>query len=236
MRLAVNQPYLFPYLGYFQLIQRCDAFLPYALVDYVKKSWINRNRFVQNDQACYFSIPVKRESLGRPIQFMEFIDPVDWFKRTQSKLQVAYTRAPFKRETLIFLDRLRHKLEPIESAVDFLIISLRETCSYLDIDTPFLSPSELEAIETLVRQEQDITRRRHARVISLCNHFGADTYMNLPGGIDIYDADYLRMNGIQFQAIAFGIPSLNSQPVPFAYASIIHLLMMYGKDQVKAWI
>lgn len=236
MVLAVNQPYLFPYVGYFQLIQQCDAFLPYALVDYVSKSWVNRNRFVQNDQLCYFSIPVARESRGRPIQFLEFLEPNDWFKRTQSQLQVAYAHAPYKRETLTFLEVLRCTLEPIESSADFLITTLQETCTYLEIDTPFLSFSGLEALERTVRQEQDATLRRHGRVVALCEHFGADTFLNLPGGKDIYDGAYLEGKGIQFKALELATPALENQPVPYAHASIIHLLMMHGKDQVKQWI
>ncbi|MDX9930187.1 MAG: WbqC family protein, partial [Bacteroidales bacterium] len=40
------QPYIFPYLGYFQLIQSVDRFVLYDDVNYVKGGWVNRN-FIQ---------------------------------------------------------------------------------------------------------------------------------------------------------------------------------------------
>ena len=43
MRLAIMQPYLFPYLGYFQLINSVDTFVIYDDVNYIKGGWINRN-------------------------------------------------------------------------------------------------------------------------------------------------------------------------------------------------
>jgi len=43
MKLAIMQPYLFPYLGYFQLIRAVDAFVVYGDVNYIKGGWINRN-------------------------------------------------------------------------------------------------------------------------------------------------------------------------------------------------
>ncbi len=43
MKLGIMQPYLFPYIGYFQLIQSVDKFVLLDDVNYIKKGWINRN-------------------------------------------------------------------------------------------------------------------------------------------------------------------------------------------------
>ncbi len=39
--IAIMQPYLFPYIGYFQLINAVDKFVIYD--DYIKKGRVNRN-------------------------------------------------------------------------------------------------------------------------------------------------------------------------------------------------
>ena len=36
MKLAIMQPYLFPYIGYFQLINSVDAFVVYDDVNFIK--------------------------------------------------------------------------------------------------------------------------------------------------------------------------------------------------------
>ncbi|MDZ7898224.1 MAG: WbqC family protein [Arcicella sp.] len=44
MKLAIMQPYIFPYIGYFQLIKAVDKFVLYDDVNFINKGWINRNR------------------------------------------------------------------------------------------------------------------------------------------------------------------------------------------------
>jgi hypothetical protein len=62
MKLAIMQPYLFPYIGYFQLIEAVDVFVIYDNIEYTKKGWINRNRILRNGQETTFSIPLERDS------------------------------------------------------------------------------------------------------------------------------------------------------------------------------
>ena len=66
MKLAVMQPYLFPYLGYFQLIDLADTFVLYDDVQYRKGGWINRNRILvnQSPSTFTFSLSRKNESVG----------------------------------------------------------------------------------------------------------------------------------------------------------------------------
>ena len=62
MRLAIMQPYFFPYIGYFQLIAAVDQFIVYDNIKYTKKGWINRNRMLQNGKDVMFSLPLKSDS------------------------------------------------------------------------------------------------------------------------------------------------------------------------------
>lgn len=43
MKIGIMQPYLFPYLGYFQLINAVDQFVIYDDVNYIRQGYINRN-------------------------------------------------------------------------------------------------------------------------------------------------------------------------------------------------
>ena len=62
MKVAIMQPYFFPYIGYFQLIQQSDVFVIYDNIEYTKKGWINRNRILVNEKEDLISLPLRKDS------------------------------------------------------------------------------------------------------------------------------------------------------------------------------
>jgi hypothetical protein len=62
MKLAIMQPYIFPYIGYFQLINTVDKFVVYDNIQFTKKGWINRNRILINGKEEYITLPLKKDS------------------------------------------------------------------------------------------------------------------------------------------------------------------------------
>ena len=62
MNIGIMQPYFFPYIGYFQLIKAVDKFVVYDNIQFTKKGWINRNRYLYNGGDKTFTIPLKKAS------------------------------------------------------------------------------------------------------------------------------------------------------------------------------
>jgi hypothetical protein len=62
MKVGIMQPYFFPYIGYFQLINAVDKFVVYDNIEYTKKGWINRNRILVNGTDSYITLPLKKDS------------------------------------------------------------------------------------------------------------------------------------------------------------------------------
>ena len=65
------QPYFLPYIGYWQLLAAVDRFVVYDNIQYAKKGWINRNRFLRNGADASFTVPLKKGS--------DFLDVADRF-------------------------------------------------------------------------------------------------------------------------------------------------------------
>ena len=61
-KIAIMQPYFFPYIGYFQLINSVDEFVIYDNIQYTKKGWINRNRILVNGSDSLISLTLKKDS------------------------------------------------------------------------------------------------------------------------------------------------------------------------------
>ena len=72
MTFAVMQPYLFPYLGYYQLVHEVDKFVFYDDVTYIKRGYINRNSILSNNKAQRFTIPVPGMSQNILINKLSF--------------------------------------------------------------------------------------------------------------------------------------------------------------------
>lgn len=56
------QPYFFPYIGYFQLMNAVDTFVIYDNIEFTKKGWINRNRILVNGKDVFITVPLKKDS------------------------------------------------------------------------------------------------------------------------------------------------------------------------------
>ena len=45
MKLAIMQPYLFPYIGYWQLLNGVDCFVVFDDVNYINRGWITMEEY-----------------------------------------------------------------------------------------------------------------------------------------------------------------------------------------------
>ena len=83
MKLAIMQPYIFPYIGYFQLINAVDKFVIYDNIQFTKKGWINRNMILVNGKDEYITLPLKKDS-----DFLNVDERVlsDTFKQEKKKI------------------------------------------------------------------------------------------------------------------------------------------------------
>ena len=125
MKLAIMQPYFFPYIGYFQLIAAVDLFVVYDNIKYTKKGWINRNRLLRNGQDATFTVPLKSASDALDIRERELADDFNRGKLL-NQFKGAYQRAPFFAETFPLVERVvRHEEGNL---FRFLHHALVETC------------------------------------------------------------------------------------------------------------
>ena len=66
-KVAIMQPYFFPYIGYWQLINAVDKFVLLDDVNFIMRGYINRNSILLNNKAHLFSIPLEKPSQNKMI-------------------------------------------------------------------------------------------------------------------------------------------------------------------------
>src|SRR3990167_4318817 len=95
MKVGIMQIYLFPYIGYFQLIKAVSKFIIHDDIQYIKGGWINRNRIQINNKDYLFTFSVKKDSFSLPINQRMFASNFSEIKeKFLSLLSQAYHKAP----------------------------------------------------------------------------------------------------------------------------------------------
>lgn len=93
MKISIMQPYLFPYIGYFQLINAVDKFVILDDVTFIKKGWINRNRILLNNNAFLFTLPVEKISQNKLIKDTKMFDKHAFNKSFYATINQTYKKA-----------------------------------------------------------------------------------------------------------------------------------------------
>ncbi|MBC7500207.1 MAG: WbqC family protein [Herminiimonas sp.] len=184
--VGMMQPYLFPYLGYFQLIAAVDVFVLGDTLQYIKQGWVNRNRILENGRVQYLTLPLNRASYTAAINERVLADrfPLE-MERMLKRITFAYARAPFFKSVYPVLEEII--TFPERNLAIHVENSIRTLCCYMEIDTPFLISSHL-CIEGEFTAE--------SRVIETVRRVGGDVYINPHGGMDLYHFDEFKRHGI----------------------------------------
>ncbi len=222
MKIAIMQPYFLPYLGYFQLIAAVDRFVIYDTVEYTKKGWINRNRFLRGHEPVTFTVPLKKDSDFLDICQRELAAEFD-ARKMVNQFEQAYRKAPLFTQVMPVLHDIFDFKDP--NLFRFIQHALTRCCDYLGLATPILVASEIEGP----------THGKGAeRVLALCKSLGADRYINPIGGVDLYHPAEFRAHGLDLQFLK----SRTSEYPQFGSAfqpslSIIDVMMFNPPDRIE---
>lgn len=225
MKIAIMQPYFFPYIGFFQLAKSVDKFIVYDDIQYTKKGWIQRNRILVNGKPSMFSLSIKKDSDYLDIIERELSDSYDRVKLCRQILG-AYKKAPFFNEVYPLLeDIINFKDNNLFSYVNNSISCLFNN---LDIKTDLIVSSSLAIPRDNKSQE---------RVVKTCIKMNASHYINPPGGVDLYSKDAFLKAGIELKFIDPVIQEYKQSGSEFiSHLSIIDILMWNGISKTKQMV
>ena len=173
------QPYFFPYLGYFDLINFTDKWVIFDTVQYIRHGWINRNRVLHPKEGWqYINVPIKKHSQDTPIKDVIIDNNQNWRERIIGQVQHYKKQAMYFQETAeLLMDCLSTENISI-SRLNVLI--LEKICYKLDIKFDYRFYSEMDLSLGPVSKPGDWALR-------ICEALGADEYVNPPGGEGIFD-------------------------------------------------
>ena len=221
-RLAIMQPYFFPYIGYFQLIAAVDLFIVYDNIKYTKKGWINRNRLLQNGKDVMFSLPLKSDSDYLDIRDRELSENFNR-EKLLNQLKGAYQRAPYFAQTFPLVEQIV-RYDDL-NLFRFLHHSIVKLCEHFGIKTEIRISSDIAIDHDLKSQD---------KVLALCEEVNASTYVNAIGGVELYSKETFHEEGLDLKFIQskpFEYQQFGDVFVP--WLSIIDVMMFNSVQVIK---
>jgi len=227
MKLAIMQPYLFPYIGYFQLMNAVDEFVVYDNIEFTKKGWINRNRVLVNGNDAYISFPLKKDSDYLDIR-ERYLAEV-WItdrKKMLNRIHASYSKSPYFTDVYHVIEKAI--LFEENNLFLFILNSLNLVKDYLQITTSLITSSTIPVDHTLKAEK---------KVIEICKDRKAEVYINPIGGLGLYDKNEFKESGIELHF-------LKSDPIDYKqfendfvpWLSIIDVMMFNSREQIKGYL
>lgn len=222
MKFAVMQPYIFPYLGYYQLVNSVDKFVFYDDVTFIKGGYINRNNILSNGVAQRFTIPVPGMSSNILINKLSFDKNII---KTLKAIQQNYSKSPYFKEVYPFVESVF--LNDDRGVASICRLSIEYVFTYLGIEKEFFNSSQLD---------YDREQTAADKLISIARLMKCENYVNSPGGKNLYSKAYFKKNDIDLSFIEMKVVEYcqgnNKEFMP--YLSMIDVLMWNNKDKVKS--
>jgi hypothetical protein len=226
MKLAIMQPYFFPYIGYWQLIHAVDCFMLFDDCQYMRHGWVNRNRILKPGGGWqYIMVPLKKHDMTVLIKNVQAHPDKKWKELIVGQL-VHYKKKAryFEKTNEMVKEILFSNNEQSIATINFVII--KKLCAYLDIEKKIIISSEKNFDYSDVGNAGEWALR-------ISEQMGVDEYINPVSGVGLFDPD-------KFASVNIKLSFLKSQDIIYSQRgdfepslSIIDVLMFNGIEGTK---
>ena len=223
MKVGIMQPYFFPYIGYWQLINAVDKYVIYDDVQYIKRGWINRNRILVDGEPKLINLLMNGASQNKLINEVCASNNAVYKNKLLKTIKHSYSKAPYFDFIYPIVEKIILSEEEVLSL--YLKNSIEIIAEYLGMNTEFILSSDINKDNKLYGQD---------KVLQICKVLGATEYYNAIGGKKLYTAQDFRDNGI-------GLKFLRTEAIEYkqfdnefiSNLSIIDVMMFNSKEEVK---
>ena len=221
--VAIHQPNLYPWLGYFEKIARSHVFVFLDHVQFSKTggTWSNRARMRMGGRIQWVSAPIRRSFHGVVgVNAIEWDNSQSWREKLCKSLAANYGRTRFYGATMRLLEPLI--MYPSENLADFNIHSIKAISQHIGLNTDhFVRSSEL-----------DVASRGNDMLIELTKRVDGQAYLCGGGAGGYQDDAAFKHAGLQLIHQQFSHPVYTQGQNAFEPGlSIIDALMHVGANE-----
>lgn len=223
------QPYFFPYLGYFDVINRADRWVVFDTPQYVRHGWMNRNRILHPKTGWqYIIVPLKKHPKVTPLTEIEIANADALQTRILCQLAHYKKKAPFFKETMSLIAESLEKPSPYLAQLNVHI--LKTICGYLHISFNYLRFSQFNEPIGPINNPGDWA-------FEIAKSLGAKEYINPPGGAELFDPGRFHDAGIKLTITKLIDYQYDCPGYEFiSHLSIIDVLMWNHPQAVREFL
>lgn len=226
MKVAIMQPYLFPYIGYFQLVNAVDKFIFYDDVSFIKGGWINRNVIEIQGEKKYINLTLIGASSFKNINEINVNGGQEKILKT---IKQNYSKSPYFKQAFSVIEEVLIKSKDLKLISEIAGLSVMLISSYLGIDTKFEYSSKLYS--------NTKNLNRTDRLIQICKMNKADEYVNPIGGTELYDKFNFKEKEIRLKFIKTNfIQYKQFNDIFLPNLSIIDVIMFNNPETIKEFL
>lgn len=223
-RVAIMQPYFFPYIGYYQLVHAVDTFVFYDDVHFINRGWINRNRILINGQPTYITVSLQGASQNKLIRDIPLVDNREKILRS---IEMAYRKAPYFKEAMVPITDVL--TGPAASIGELARRSVTVVMDHLGVQREYLVSGDAFAHTSGLP--------RADRLIAITKECGSSHYINALGGRELYEKEYFLGQGIRLEFLEPALQHYEQFKEPFVPGlSIVDVLMFNAPERVQAML
>jgi hypothetical protein len=221
--VAIMQPYFFPYLGYFQLIDAVDKFVCFDDVNYIKKGWINRNQILVDGQPHMFTIPLTGASQNRKINELNLNDYSKWSFAFLKMVQLNYAKCTQYEVLYPWLEELLNRS----------FIGIAELNYTTIIEVLKLLGMDFHKVQATSSSYKNQSLSAQERILDICLQEQANKYVNPIGGQELYQKEFFSRRKVELSFLksnSITYPQKSDIFVP--YMSILDVLFNVSKHEI----
>ncbi|MFC6039450.1 WbqC family protein [Paenisporosarcina macmurdoensis] len=225
MKIVLMQPYFFPYIGYYTLIKQSDIFVVFDTAQYIRRGWVNRNRILgTNGEPIYINASIVKAPRETPINEIKLSESSEWKENILKKLEVYKHLSPYYDDVR---DLVRECLENQSIHLsDLNINTLKKINNFLGIKNNITRLSDLDIEFKDIQQPDDWG-------LQLSKFFNAESYINAPGGENIYSKDKYLQQEVELNFYKNNLNPYDQKHVLFQKGlSIIDVMMFNSKTEI----
>jgi hypothetical protein len=186
MIVSAYQPYFAPFPGFFSKALRSDILVLMDSVQFPQgTTWLNRNRFKNDQGTLWMTVPVWKKGLGlQSINEVRICHDGRWTKKHLASLKTAYAKAPFFEEHLVFLEEIFS--EKFEKLIDLNLKIIEYLMEHLRI------PAKVQLLSGL-----GIKAKEPQLSVEICKKLGASHFLAQSSAKKYLDKPAFQKNGVE---------------------------------------